>query len=68
MASMKLLLILASFIAICAAFPQRIHQTNNRKSSRGLETLILNNTVELDPEGFSVSIGMSFTTKILPIL
>ena len=49
MASMKLLL--ASFIAICAAFPQRIHQTNNRKSSRGLETLILNNTVELDPEG-----------------
>ena len=51
MASIKLLLILASFIAICAAFPPRIHQRNSRKSSRGLETLILNNTVELDPEG-----------------
>jgi hypothetical protein len=51
MASIKLLLIVASFVAICAAFPSRIHQMNSRKNSRELETLVLNNTVELDPEG-----------------
>ncbi|XP_046638674.1 uncharacterized protein LOC124316779 [Daphnia pulicaria] len=51
MASIKLLLIVASIIATCAAFPSRILQTNNRKSSRELENVVLNNTVELDPEG-----------------
>ena len=51
MASIKLLLIVASIIAISAAFPSGIHQTNGKKSSRELENLNLNNTVELDPEG-----------------
>jgi hypothetical protein len=51
MASIKLLLIVASIIATCVAFPARIQQSNNRKSGRELENVVLNNTAELDPEG-----------------
>ena len=48
---MKLLLVVTSFIVTSGAFPSQLRQGNTRKSSRELENLVLNNTVELDPEG-----------------
>ncbi|KZS05782.1 Uncharacterized protein APZ42_030759 [Daphnia magna] len=48
--SIRFLLIAAPILAICAAHPHRLKDVHQR-SSRDLETMILNNTVELDKQG-----------------
>jgi hypothetical protein len=47
---MKFLMIAASLTAICSALPSRLGR-QTRQSGRELESMILNNTMELDPEG-----------------
>lgn len=48
--SIRFLLIAVPILAICAAHPHRLKDVHQR-SSRDLETMILNNTVELDKQG-----------------
>lgn len=57
--SIRFLLIAAPILAICAAHPHRLKDVHQR-SSRDLETMILNNTVELDKQGGTFRLDWDF--------